>query len=418
MLAFINANLIDGTGAPPRKGTRVLIDGNKIAAVGRYITIPEDAELIDLRGRTLMPGLIDAHSHLGDHPYKDRPGIDGAEASDWYAQMRKLSLEAGVTTIRSCGDYTRDTAELRDKTARGELEGPRIFTSGKTFMRSDNHPAVTVWAGDPATVANCGAYPNSPDEARVLVREAFEEKMDFIKIVVSDMHISFWPNRGKQLDTEIISAIIDEAHKHGRPVACHVDNLDQANLVTDLGADEVHHLANMASRPYEATEYAKLFVKMCQNNVWLVPTISAQRAFEPVRVAKGCFDGSADYITNVLKNAYEAGVQFGLGCDSGCPGVPWGKCVHQELAEYVYNIGMTPLEAIKCACMNNARIAGMENRLGVIRAGAYADLLVLNRDPSDDICNIGSIKTVVLNGKIIANRRHKRGGRVPEEVSL
>lgn len=405
MLALINATLIDGTGARPRKGMKVLIDGKKIAAVGRYIIIPEDARVIDLKCRVLMPGLIDAHAHLGDHPYKDRPGIDSAERSDFYANMRKLTLEAGVTTIRSCGDYMYDTALARDRINSGELTGPRLICSGKSFMRRDGHPATTVWASDPATVENCGAYPTAPDDARVMVREAAQAGMDFIKIIVSDVHISYWPKKAEQLETKIIEAIIDEAHKHGKPVACHVDNLDQANLVLDFGADEIHHLANIGSPRYELAEYGKLFLRMCEKNIWLVPTLAAPRAFDSARMAKKCIDGSVDYTANVLRSAYEYGVQFGLGCDSGCPGVPWGKCVWEEMAEYVYNIGMSPLEAIRCATANNARMIGMETQLGTVRAGTFADLLVLDKDPTEDIGNLDSVSLVIRAGVITKEGR-------------
>jgi imidazolonepropionase-like amidohydrolase len=352
-----------------------------------------------------MPGLIDAHSHLGDHPHKDRPGIDSAEQSDFYANMRRITLEAGVTAIRSCGDYMLDTALARDKINSGELRGPRLICSGKTFMRKDSHPAVTVWASDQETVDNCGAYPDSPDEARSMVREAVQAGMDFIKIIISDVHISFWPEKSKQLDSKIIEAVIDEAHKHGKTAACHVDNLDQANLAVDFGADEIHHLHNMGSPRSELSEYEKLFVKMCQNNVWLVPTLTAPRAFEPARAARGCFDGAIGYILNVLRRAYESGVQFGLGCDSGCPGVPWGRCVWEEMAEYVYNIGMTPLEAIRCATSVNARIIGMETQLGAVRAGAHADLLILDKNPVEDIGNLNSVSIVIREGAIVVDNR-------------
>lgn len=405
MLAFINATVIDGTGAAPRKGMRVLTEGNRIKAVGRYIQIPEEAEVINLKGAILMPGLIDAHSHLGDHPYKDRPGIDSAERSNFYQQMRELTLAAGVTTIRSCGDYMQDTALLRDKTAAGELKGPRVVCSGKSFMRRDSHPATTVWAGDPPTVENCGAYPQTPEEARAMVREAVDAGMDFIKIIISNIHISHWPKTVDPLSNEIIWAIIDEAHKNGLTVACHVDNLDQAKLAFASGADEIHHLTNMGSKHYELEDYHPLFEQMCRNQIWLVPTITAPRAFEGARIARGCLDSPLDYQLNVLRRAYEFGVPFGIGCDSGCPGVPWGKCVWEEMAEYVYNIGMTPLEAIKCATSNNARLLGMENEIGVIHAGAIADILILEKDPTRDICNFDSVLMVLAEGNIVTDNR-------------
>ncbi len=405
MLAFKNATLIDGTGAEPRKGMRVLLDGKKISAVGRYLLIPEKAEVIDLKGRVLMPGLIDAHSHLGDHPYKDRPGIDSAEKSNNYAQMREMTLEAGVTTIRSCGDYMQDTALVRDKIKAGELKGPRMICSGKSFLRRDGHPATTVWASDPATVENCGAYPDTPKEARQMVDEAVDAGMDFIKIVVSDMHISYWPKHGENISGEIIEAIVDEAHRFDKVVACHVDNLDQAMLVLQCGADEIHHLSNMGSPNYELRDYYPLFRAMCEKNIWLVPTVCAPRAFEGARIANGCLDSTLDYTLNVLRAAYEFGVPYGLGCDSGCPGVPWGRCVWEEMAEYVYNIGMTPLEAIRCATANNARLLGMENQIGVVHAGAYADLLILDKNPAEDIGNLDSVSLVLREGEIVTDNR-------------
>lgn len=405
MLAFVNAVVIDGTGAAPRKGMKVLIEDKKIVSIGRDVIIPEDAEIIDIKGRILMPGLIDAHSHLGDHPYKDKPGIDTAEKSDFYAQMRKMTLDAGVTTIRSCGDHMPDTALTRDRINAGELEGPRLICSGKSFLRKDGHPAVTVWACDQTTVDGCGAYPDTPEDARRMVREAKEATMDFIKIVVSDVHVSYWPERKERLSDEILAAIVDEAHKNGLPVACHVDNLRQAELMVSLGADEIHHLTNMGSEMYELPEFDRLFIEMCSNNIPLVPTVSAPRAFEGARIQRGCTDSPLDYQLKALKRAYEFGVTFGLGCDSGCPGVPWGRCVWEEMAEYVYNLGMTPLEAIRCATANNARIIGMENQIGVIHAGAYADILILSKDPTVDIVNFDSVYMVLREGAIVRDNR-------------
>lgn len=408
MLALINATLIDGTGAAPRQGEKVLLDGNKIAAVGRYILIPEGSQVIDLKGMILMPGLIDVHAHVGDHPFLDGNGLDSAERSDNYAQMRKLALSAGITTVRSCGDYMHDTAAVREMIRAGRLAGPRIICSGKTFMRSDSHPATTVWAGDQATVDNCGAYPSSPEDGREMVREAVDAGMDFIKIVIGDTHIMLWPEKFKQLEPEIIQAIIEEAHKYNRPVACHVDHLPQAKLAVQYGADEIHHLIAIGTPYYELPEYASLFTDMCEKGTWLVPTLAVPRVFEAKRLAKNCPTGGIDYSMNVFRMAYEYGVSFGMGCDSGCPGVPWGKSLWGELAEYVYSVGMTPLEAIRCATAYNARMTGMETQIGTIRVGAFADLLVLEKNPVEDIGNFDSVCLVLRDGAIVVDNHGER----------
>jgi imidazolonepropionase-like amidohydrolase len=229
--------------------------------------------------------------------------------------------------------------------------------------------------------------------------------MDFIKIIISNIHISHWPKTVEPLSAEIIRAIIDEAHQNGLTAACHVDNLEQARLALESGSDEIHHLTNMGSKHYELDDYSSLFEEMCRRQIWLVPTVTAPRAFEGARIARGCLDSPLDYQLNVLRRAYEFGVPFGLGCDSGCPGVPWGKCVWEEMKEYVYNIGMTPLEAITCATSHNARLLRMENEIGVIHAGAVADLLVLEKDPTQDIVNFDSVYMVFVGGKLVTDNR-------------
>jgi enamidase len=406
MLAFTNATLIDGTGATPRLGESVLVgdDGN-ITAVGRFLLIPDGTKIIDLAGMTLMPGLIESHAHIGDHPFFDGTGLDNATESDNYKKTRDLCLEAGVTTIRSCGDWISDTITVRNKIDTGQLTGPRFIVSGKSFMRKEGHPAVDIWAGDEATIENCGSYPDTPEEARKTVREFYEAGVDFIKIIIGDSHIIIWPDKFPQLAPEIIEAIIDESHNVGLHVACHVDHLDQAKLAVDFGADEIHHLIAIGTPYHDVAEYSDLFYEMCKKNIWLVPTIAIPRLFEINRLKKNCPTGGIDYCTSVLKSAYEFGVPFGMGCDAGCPGVPWGKSIHTELAEYVHSLGMTTLEAIKCATYNNARMVQKETEFGSIRAGAGADLIVLEKSPADDIANIASIQIVVRNGEIVIDNR-------------
>ncbi|MCD8100423.1 MAG: amidohydrolase family protein [Oscillospiraceae bacterium] len=405
MLAFVNARLIDGTGAAARDGYSVLTDGKTISAVGRNIRIPKNAEIINLRGKILMPGLIEAHAHIGEHPLYDGAGLDSAEQSHEYEKMRKYALEAGITTIRSCGDYMYDSAEVSRRINNGIIQGPRIICSGKSFMRNDAHPATTVWAANPATVANCGAYPKTCSEARSMVKEAVDAGMDFIKIIIGDTHIILWPKKFNQLENDIIKTIIEEAHRYGRPVACHVDHLEQAEFAVEYGADEIHHLIAIGTPDHELGEYVPLFEAMCRKNVWLVPTIAVPRLFESRRLEKRCPSGGIDECIKVFKMAYEFGVPLGLGCDAGCPGIVWGKSLWNEMREYVYNVGMTPLEAIRCATSQNARMMRMETQIGSIRVGACADLLVLDKDPSMCIDNIDSILLVIRDGTITVDNR-------------
>lgn len=238
-----------------------------------------------------------------------------------------------------------------------------------------------------------------------MVREAVNAGMDFIKIIISDTHLMIWPDKSPQLDPKIIRAAIEEAHRQGLRVACHVDHIAQANLALEYGAEEIHHLIAIGTPYCDMPGYAKLFNKMCGKNTWLVPTITVPRLFEASRLAKNCPTGGIDYCTNVFKTAYEYGVPMGMGSDAGCPGVPWGKSMWDELQEYVYSLGMTPLEAIKCATWNNARMMGKETEFGSVRAGACADMVILDKNPAEDIANIRSVCLVIRDGAVAVDNR-------------
>jgi imidazolonepropionase-like amidohydrolase len=403
MLALTNANVIDGTGAPPKAGTTVVVDGKRIAALGTDVTVPATATVIDLMGRTLVPGLIDSHSHFGgrDEP----PGLDNAKNSFDFAPMRDYSLAAGVTTIRSCGDFLRDTLDVRDKINSGLLRGPRLICSGKSFQRRDAHPSRTIWGNDPETCGNAAALPDTPGEARAIVRELVGAGVDYIKIIVAHSFIFIYPEKFAPLSDEIIAAIIDEAHKLGKWVMCHIDSAPDAIKAVRAGADEIDHLIAMglAELPDEAA-YDELFQLMVDKGTWFVPTITVVRTYNHLIVERSHPATIDDYFIPHYKKAYEAGVRMGCGCDSGAPAVPWGPSLHSELKEYVYNLGMPPLEAIKCATQNNAIILGIADKVGTIKEGMLADILVVDDDPSEKIDNLDDVALVLKEGSIVVDK--------------
>ena len=398
MFAFVNANVIDGTGAAARKHQRVLVDKDRIVAVGSRIGIPEGTKIIDIDGKYLMPGLWEGHAHLGGVP---RGGLEDKEESQNFKDMRNVCLKYGITTVRSFGDYQKDTLELRDQINRGEVRGPKLYCSGRTFVRRESHPVCTGWAGKEKIMNNCGYIPDTPEEARDMVREGADEGLDFYKIIVSNGHISIYPRVVPTIKSEIVAAIVDEAHKLGKTVACHVDTLEQAQMVVDCGADEVHHLISEGSKKYELPEYEKLFQDMCRQNTWLVPTIAIGYQNDPSRIAKGAPNGGDDKAP-VFKMAYEYGVRFAEGADAGIAIMTWGISTHDEIIKMAETVGMTPLEAIRCATSASAATMGKENESGVIKAGADADILILDKDPSADIRNITSINRVIKGGIVVS----------------
>ncbi len=402
MLAFLNANVIDGTGSAAVAGTTVLVEGKKIVAVGRGVVVPDDATVIDLKGKTLMPGLMDSHSHLGGRDYP--PGLDNAKNSFDYAPMRDYALASGVTTIRSLGDFLQDTLATRDMIDEGSLRGPRLICSGKSFQRKDAHPSRTIWGNDPETCENAGAYPDTPEEARSLVRDLVAAGVDCIKIIVADSFLFIYPEKIPPLADDVMEAIIDEAHKSGTWVVCHIDSAPDAIKLIGYGADEIDHLISMgiAELPDEAT-YDELFRLMVEKGTWFVPTITIVRTYNHLVLEKGAPATIDEYFIPHFKKAYEAGVLMGCGCDSGAPAVLWGPSLQEELKEYVYNLGMTPLEAIACATQNNAIILGVDDKVGTIKEGMLADILIVEGDPSKKIDDTSAVRMVLREGAIVVD---------------
>jgi imidazolonepropionase-like amidohydrolase len=402
MLAFKNANVIDGTGSVPVPGATVLVDGKKIAAVGKDVSVPAGTTVIDLKGKSLMPGLMESHAHLGGRDYP--PGLDSAKQSYDYAPMRDYTLAAGVTTIRSCGDWMHDSIATRDRIEQGVLRGPRLICSGKQFQRRDAHPSRTVWGNDPDTCANAGAFPDNPEEARELVREILAAGSNYIKIIVAHSFIFIYPEKFAPLSDDILEAIVDEAHKHGMWVMAHIDSAPDAIKMVRYGADEINHLIAMglAEIPDEAA-YDELFRLMVEKGTWFVPTITIVRTYNHLIAERGAPATIDEYFIPHFKKAYEAGVKMGCGCDSGAPEVFWGPSLHAELKEYVYSLGMPPLEAIKCATLNNAIILGIDDKVGTIKEGMLADILIVDGDPSAKIDDIDAVAMVLKEGSIVVD---------------
>ena len=396
MLAFVNANLIDGTGTPARKRQRVLVNKSRIEAIGRFIDIPEGTEVIDLKGKTLMPGLIDSHVHYGNGY---RKGIASPEETNNYQDMRNNALAFGVTCIRSGGDYFPKVISVRDRINAGEIRGPRLIVCGPHIMRKEAHPASTMWGGNKDTIANCGMYPLSVQEAIDCVAKLADNGVDYIKIILSDSHMSVYPTQFPQIPDDVLRAICEEAQRRNLRTVAHVETLYNAQRFVDFGGNEVHHLMMTASERSELSAYAPLFKKMCENDVGLVPTMVIPRRNEAKRIALGRSGSNIDHMANVIRMAYDYGVLLGCGTDAGAPNTPWGPSLHGELDLYVDSVGLSPLEAIRSATFINAKLMNLEGKLGQIRVGAFADMLVLRDDPTTDILHTSSIVSVMKDGK-------------------
>jgi imidazolonepropionase-like amidohydrolase len=409
--------VIDGTGAAPIDNGTIVIRDGRIVAVGPAAAIPapSGAEVIDYNGKTIIPGLISNHSHVGI-----LIGLKAApENYNRDAILRQLKqLEAyGVTTVMALGLNSPLFYELRPELHAGRLPGADLFGADQGIGAIGGFP--------PATVVPVGenqvSRPDTVERARETIRQMAARKTDMVKIWL-DGAGGLMP----KVPAEVYSAAIDEAHKNGLRVAAHIYDLDDAKAIVRAGVDIIAH--GVRDKPVDSE-----FIDMMKaRQLWYVSTIVLdytgfifaeqpswmrepflQRALHPAVRAQ--FDdpayrertlalpatakNKAAVTTNKqnLKALHDAGVRVGFGSDSGVGLRIPGVAEHLELALMV-EAGLTPMQAITNATSNAAALLKLDDR-GVLASGKLADLVVLDGDPTADIANSRKIHAVWHRGK-------------------
>jgi imidazolonepropionase-like amidohydrolase len=416
------ARLIDGTGKPARDNAALVIAGDKITAVGTAgkLARPKGARVVDLHGRTIMPGLISAHSHAG-------LVVGAANSADAYTreavQAAALQYEQyGVTSFVTLG-LNRDLVyELRDQQRQGSVPGASIFTAGRGIGAPGSVPPQPVQPDQVYRAATA-------DEARAQVREMAGHHVDIVKLWVDD-------NFGKfpKMQPEVFRAVIDECHKHKLRVAAHVFYLADAKALVAAGVDVLAHSVRDLPVDAELTRALKT------RGVFYIPTLSVDESFfvfaEQPDVMKDEFFthavppalleifNSQAYRDKVAANPnvpkekaafatasgnvkalHAAGVQVAFGTDSGANPeriAGWGE--HHEL-ELMVRAGLTPMDAIMAATRVSAALIKATDR-GTLVPGKRADFLVLAADPTTDIRNTRQLVTVWHAGREIKPRVH------------
>jgi imidazolonepropionase-like amidohydrolase len=406
VLALTNVRLIDGTGHDPSGNMAIIIDGNRIKNVGLVTSYPDNTNVVDLRGLTVMPGLIDCHLHLGgltiDQPGKAIGKVSFIDMASFfwdylrnYAHRRRLAIENGVTTIRSAGDHYPHIIRLRDKIAAGKLSGPRIFAPGPIITAPGGHPAGTIYKGNRYIVENAVRQIADVNTAREEVRRLVEGGVDCIKAIYSDINPVDITHKVPRLSLDILEALADETHRHNLRLMVHTGTPQESMDAIRAGADSIEHGILPGANSFDFND--DLIKMMLDKGIFFVPTLSIAWA------NKNAYPAVFTGLKRTFKKLHDAGVNIAAGTDSGTPGVVIGKGLHKEL-EIMVEAGISPMEAIIAATRNAADNVAKASELGTIESGKLADVIAVSGDPLKDISNTREIKLVMRQGEILVNK--------------
>ena len=398
------ARVIDGTGAAPIANGVVVVTGNRITAVGRSgsVAIPSGAQVIDLGDATLLPGFIDAHTHISGRVLGD-PGNDLESVKDFDTYGAVLSvahaertLMAGFTTIRNVGsDHWADLA-LKKAINEGKLPGPRMqgaaHSLGITGGHCDNNAFKPgLMDGDPST-----GIADGTDEVRAAVRYQIKYGADVIKTCATGGVLSEGDAVGNvQYGLEEMRAMVDEAAKHDRKVAAHAHGTEGIKIATRAGVASIEHGS------FLDVEGARL---MAQQGTYLVPTLMAGEGVERAANA-GTLKGlraekalaAAAAMRNAIKIAKANNVKIALGTDAGV--IPHGTNA-RELRLMVEWGGLTPMEAVVAGTSSAARLLGWDDRLGTLGANKLADIVAVPGDITRDVTAAERVIFVMKDGVV------------------
>ena len=407
-LTLWDARLIDGRGGAAIEHVAVTLADGRITAIESAQGAPP-ADALDLASRTLMPGLIDAHSHVlsdterspGFGPPPPLHGDDPRPRELGYFVLARLSValvSAGITTVRDVGSFDGEAIVLRRAIELGLVEGPRILSCARI---------VTATAPGARIFGTMYREADGPWEMRKAVREQIRDGADYIKMMATGARsVDREDPEPAQMTREEVAAVVDEAHRMGFRVAAHAEGLSGARIAIEEGVDTIEHGLSLHRAP-------ELLGRMAERGIVLVPTLStfhdlAERFagdFAPRLVVQA--KRQADDAARTLLAAHAAGVTLAMGYDSGPPGTSANELV--RMAEG----GLGAAEAIRAATSGSAKALGLDD-VGTVEAGHRADLLVVDGDPLADpsvLLQPDRIWLVVQAGRAVAGNAPRREAR-------
>jgi imidazolonepropionase-like amidohydrolase len=392
-LILTNARLIDGTGEDPREGVTVVVEDGRIASVREDASGVQrkDDQVVDLEGRTLLPGLINAHMHIMLDASADPTTVameEGVEESvlKGYGRGEQM-LRAGITTARDLGGFEYGEITLRDAFASGDAPGPRLLCAGKLITSIRGHGWMI------------GSEVDGPDQVRAAARENLEHGVDCIKLMATGGVMTEGVVPGEiHLTEDELRAGVEVAHEAGLRTATHAQGTEGIKNALRAGIDTVEHGIYLDEEAIEM---------MVRRGVVFVPTLAAPYRIAEAGEAKGVPAFAVQKSLQVMdthrrsfERAVAAGVTIAAGNDGGTPFNPAHDLVTEVRLMVEY--GMSPMAAIAAATRGSALALGLSEETGSIQPGKWADCLVLESgaDPLADITALGRVWMVVKQGKV------------------
>lgn len=402
------SKLITSKDTKVRSDKTVIIENNKIVAIedGRVTGLETD-EFIDLEGYTLMPGLMDMHTHLsfqneGPAGYMKRFTNNEADYTINAVVYAEKTLMAGFTTVRNLGDIFNETVALRNAINKGKVVGPRIYTAAKSIATTGGHADPTNsfskhLMGTPQPV---DGVINGVAQAREAVRQRYKDGADLIKITATGGVLSVAKNgQNPQFFTDELEAIVQTAKDYEMTVAVHAHGKEGMKRAILAGVDSIEHGTYMDD---------EIFKLMRKHNVYYVPTILAGNFVAEKAKIDGYFPeivrpkaaAIGPIIQKTFSRAHENGVMIAFGTDSG---VSAHGDNGKEFALMV-EAGMSEMDAIRAATYNTAKLLKIDQQLGTIEVGKLADLVAVRGNPLENISILQDIEFVMKDGQVFKHQ--------------
>jgi imidazolonepropionase-like amidohydrolase len=406
-IVISDGTLIDGTGNAPTRNESIVIEGNRIRSTGRLpadvrLEDRDSVEVINAAGQWIMPGLIDAHTHLSYGNPKvageargrgtTRPEFNTLRAA-WNAQK---VLRSGVTSISVPGGTWFTDVAVRDAIKLGLIEGPRVYCAGRMIVTygsiEDEEPS---WVGTPEH--SIGVLANSAAEMVTEVRRQCKHGVDFIKMADSRS------GETQTISKEEIAAVVGEAHRRNARVAIHSRGSASTRAAAEAGVDWIMHTDLATEADLDAVARAGVRIVPTATFVARVLEVGREVGQETIQINIDRMKRHLDGLVNVLQRARALGIKVMCGTDTGnYSWMPYGKMHAKEAEILVRYGGYTPMEAITACTRDNAFAVGLENQLGLLEAGKLADVIIVKKSPLADIRVLqepSNLAVVVKDGK-------------------